>query len=581
MSQAIPGQPFDSQQSRRVLIVSRVLLSALVLMLLGLLVRVAQLQTEPSAQIVALSGSHHSADHLVGRRGNMVDRNRSIVASTGVAWRLYVDPQVIEDPGTFAEKVGYELDYDPAWVARTVFTAGLRRYVVLDHELTKERLAKAKQLRLAGLGLEMWLVRRYPNGPLAGQVIGFVGKDGDGLEGVEKLFNLELTGQEGRMRYIRDVRHRPLWITQGQYRRPTDGQEVCLSLDMKIQAIAEEELRKTCDHFAAQEGQVIVMVPQTGEILAMANYPSFDPNIFGSTDPDRRRNRCVTDVFEPGSTFKPFVWAAILEGGYATPNTIFNCGPGVWRSPQGRRLRDAYPVGKVSFAKVLIKSSNVGMAKAAARMGKKRLYEAVRAMGFGSTSGSGLIGEVPGLVNPLKKWTHFSMTSIPMGQEIGVTGLQMGRALCVIANGGLMVEPKLLAGDDELPHNMVQVKERVLSQKTADRTRAVMRRVVTEGTGRRVNSKKYAVWGKTGTAQVAKEDGRGYEDGAYTACFIGGAPVEKPRIVVVCFVKKPDPAKGYYGGVVAGPCVKNIIERTLEYLGVPPIDTKASRLASR
>lgn len=576
---------------RRVTILGYFFVILLSAALLGLLARVAQLQTQPPEQIAELIESQRSKRSILARRGNLVDRQRRLIATTGVAWRLYVDPKLIKDPGTFSEHVAYNLDYDPAMIEQKLFERRNTRYVVIDKRMTEEKFAKFQGMKASsehrakmyGLNTEMWLERRYPQGKLAGQIVGFVGRDGDGLAGAEKLFEQDLLGTPGSMRYIRDARHRPLWISSADYHRPVDGNVVRTSVDMKIQEIVEQELAKTCAEFGAESGQVIVMNPHTGEILAMANHPTFDPTKFGQTPAKMRRNRCVTDSFEPGSAFKPFVWAALTDAGFGKRGEMIDChSSGVWfisRSRYKRKLRDAYPVGRVTWEKVLIKSSNIGMAKVADRAGNQKLYAAIRKFGFGSTTNSGLIGEVPGLVNPLKKWTRYSLHSIPMGQEVGVTGLQMARATAIIANGGLNVVPTLRAVDRS--QERVPVFERIMSEKTCDYTRQVMRRVVTEGTGRKLKDAKYPIFGKTGTAQVARTDGRGYEPNAYTACFVGGAPAKTPRIVVTCFIHRPDPAKGYYGGVVAGPCTKRIIERTLEYMGVPSDEERDDRSRAR
>jgi cell division protein FtsI/penicillin-binding protein 2 len=435
----------------------------------------------------------------------------------------------------------------------------------------------------------MWQDRQYPLGSLAGQLVGFVGREGRGLEGAEAVFNTELAGQPGELSYVRDSRRRPIAFDDRGYLAPRDGEAVTLSLDLKLQAIVQEELSRTCAEFTAESGHVVMMNPFTGEVLAMASFPFFDPRealgmleamkpaAAGEVDKSPRpwQNRSVTEVFEPGSTFKTFVWAAATQGRHARVDEIFHCGGGSWVSSRGRSLRDAAPVGTVTWAQVLVKSSNIGMAMVGERMGPSRLHRAVRAFGFGQTTGSGLQGEQAGLVVPLSKWTHYSVTSVPMGQEVAVTGLQMCRATAAIANGGLMVAPTLRRVDADDYARDAQVIERVLDPNAAATTLATLRRVATEGTARQMKSSPYAIFGKTGTAQVPrtgndlKRFGPGYEPNAYTACFIGGAPVEAPRVVVACFIRKPDKSKGYYGGIVAGPCVQRILERTLQYLGVP------------
>lgn len=553
----------------RVLWVGRTLIVLLSLTLLGLLGRVVQLKVDPSAPIAALVDSQHSSHTLMGRRGSLLDRRGRVLATTSVAERLFVDPYLIRDHSTFAERVGYGLGYSPVRVATAIASHPQSRYIVLDKRLNDKQLQAFSALDLPGLSLDPDLVREYPCGPLAGQVIGFVGADGRGLEGMERKFNPRLAGSPGELSYLRDAHRQPLWVTPSAYQPEHDGQAVRLSIDITIQAIAEKYLHEAVTKFGADSGQLVVMQPDTGEILAMANDPSFNPNDFKDSKPSQWRNRAVTDVFEPGSIFKPVIWSAATQLGAAKPDEMIDTtSNGVWRTPVGRRLRDAEPNGIITWDKVLIVSSNIGMAKVANRLGNEKLYRIVKAFGFGEPTGSGLPGEVGGIVHPLSRWTAYSTSSIPMGQEIGVTALQMVRAFSAIANGGTLVTPTILALDPSDPLH-VPIRERILLPSIAAHTRAVLRRVVTEGTGRRANSDLYKLFGKTGTAQLPNLKAGGYYQHRYQASFIAGAPLEHPRIVVGCFIHDPDRSKGHYGGTVAAPAVRHVIERTLMYLGVP------------
>lgn len=544
-------------------------LTLVTLAMLAVLARVAQLQTQPPTEIAHMLDDQEARLPMMARRGNILDRSGRVLATSGVATRLFVDPQDIKDPNTFSERVGYALGYDPAKIELLMAQRPDSRYIVIDDQVSEMRLAKISQQKFHGAGTEPYLVRHYPHGSTAGQVLGFVGKEGLGLDGSEAMFDRELTGKPGRLTFIHDAQRRALWINSEDYLLPQDGSTVMLSLDLKIQGIAERALREACEQFSARAGQMVIIDPNSGEILAMANFPPFDPNQFSKSSPELRKNKCITDVVEPGSTFKAFVWSKILDGGFAKPEEMVDCGPGVWVSPQGRTLHDAHPVGLVTFDGVLVKSSNIGMAKTADRMGRLKLYSAVKSFGFGSRTGVNLTGESPGMITPLKQWSHYTMTSVPMGQEVGVTPLQMARALCAIANGGKMITPTLRAGDT---HTTIPVEERVLSEAAAAHTRNVMRHVVTEGTGKKANSSKYDIFGKTGTAQIArlKGQGHGYEPGAYVSAFIAGAPLENPRMVIACYIHRPDPSKGHFGGTVAAPAAMRAIEQTLEYLGVPP-----------
>jgi cell division protein FtsI/penicillin-binding protein 2 len=565
--------PVDT--ARRALLLSRVFAGVITLGMAAVLGRVGFLQLNTPPRIAPLIDSQRSGSELLARRGTILDRHGRAIAVTRIVPRLFVDPLLIDDPGTFSERVGYGMGYDPAWVEQTVNQRLHSRYVVIDQALTDDRIERFAGLKIPGLAIQSRLIRDYPQGPTAGQVVGFVGMDGKGLEGLELTLDKRLVGSSGRLRYWRDARRRPLWVRQDGYQPPTDGQAVRLSLDVTISAIAEQELAIACEQYDARAGEMIVMHPVTGEILAMANWPPSDPRDAGNSDPDIRRNRSVTDAFEPGSTFKPFVWAAATELNLARPDEMIDCHNGFYVSPKGRRLRDAHGYGRLTWEEVLIKSSNIGMAIVGQRMGSAKMHSAIGAFGFGSRPGSKLPGEAAGIVNPLGSWTHYSQTSVPMGQEVAVTALQLTRAFCTLANGGLLVTPTLTPYDtpegapDGTPDSAPAIYERVLSRRIADHTRDVLRRVVTEGTGRKADSSLYAIFGKTGTAQVADTENGGYLEGKYNSVFVCGAPFDDPQIVVLCAIHEPTKAKGYFGGIVAAPPARAVVEQTLTYLTVP------------
>jgi cell division protein FtsI (penicillin-binding protein 3) len=563
--------------ARRALFVGRVIVVMITLGMIGVLVRVGQLQLYPTERIVQLIDSQRSGATLPARRGSIVDRRERLLATTRTAQRLFVDPLLILDPNTFPERIAYQLDYEPATIAERLGRSNSRRYVVIDQNLSDHRLALLEGFRLPGLSTEQCLVRDYPQGKLAGQVIGFVGLEGRGLEGIELKFDHGLLGSDGTMRYWRDAHRRPLWVQQEGYRIPADGQTIALSIDLVIQSFAEDELEATCRKYGAESGQIVVMDPHTGEILALASQPFFNPQDASTTPADLRRNRCVTDVFEPGSAFKPFIWAAATEAGVAQPQQKIDCHGGLYVLPFGRRLRDAYGYGQLTWEYVLVKSSNIGMAVVGLRMGAPRMYAAVRRFGFGAGTGSGLPGEVAGLVNPLGKWTKYSVTSVPMGQEIAVTPLQLARAFCVFANGGFLVAPTIRRIEPEDVGQIVY--ERVLAAATVESTKRALRTVITHGTGRRLKDSDYAIFGKTGTAQVAGPGG--YLPNQYTAVFVCGAPTAEPRIVVACVIQRPDKSKGHYGGVVAAPAAMRVIEKTLTYMGVAPRDVDAEQTSQQ
>lgn len=554
----------------RVLLVGRVTIGLITLVMLVLLGRVVQLQIRPPQPIAQLVDTQYSRSPIEARRGDMRARDGRPIAVSRMVSQLFVDPTLIDEPASYSERIAFALDYDPIDIERTLSDRMHSRFVVLDRRLSEERLDKLRNLRLPGLGTQPRFVREYPQGPLAAPVVGFVGFEGKGLEGLERAMENQLRGENGDIRYLRDAARQPLWVPQNDYQPHRDGRSIYLTLDLTIQAIAEEELAAACKQYNAKSGELIVMDPHTGEILAMANYPSFDPRDVNSSQPDARRNRCVTDVFEPGSIFKPFLWAVATEQRYAHPSEVINAHHGLYVSPRGRRLRDAHPYDRLTWEQGLTKSSNILMAIVAQRMGEQRVHEAISSFGFGAKTGSELPGEVSGVLHPLKRWTHYSITSVPMGQEIGVTALQITRAFCVFGNDGLLITPTIVLRDqpgDEMPRPLLV--QRVLSPAAAELTRRTMRKVVTEGTGRNAKSDLYTIFGKTGTAQVAGKRG-GYLPGQYIGSFVGGAPTENPRVIVGCFIHQPETSRGYYGGIIAAPAARNVIERTLIHMGLPP-----------
>ena len=562
----------DEKRGRRLSWTARAVVITLTLVFVGLLGRVYQLQAHPDPHIEALQESQIGTAHMAAMRGGLIDRTGRVLAATRVGYRLFCDPLFIEDRTIFAETVAYELGYNPAHLDMKLSGRSHKRYVLLDDRMNDEQVDRFKGLDLPGIYMEPITVRDYPQGALAGTLLGFVGRDGDGLEGLERYWEERLLAKPGSFKFMRDYKRRRMWVNGEDYVPFEDGENIRLSIDAYIQRVCEEELKATVEKFGAKSGQIIVMQPHTGEVLAIATYPTYDPNNFGDVEDEQRRNRPVTDVFEPGSIFKPFIWAGLTEMKVVRPNErIDTTTSGAWVMPNGRRLRDVRGKGLISWHEVLKYSSNIGMAKGAVRVDIEDIYNIMRSFGFGKTSGIDLPGEVGGLLtmHEHKGAQSYSHGSWPMGQEIGVTGIQMVRAMSVLANGGVMVQPRIEAwrpaGDGETTTN----PQRVVSQRTAEATLYAMRDSVLSGTGKKANSPYYDFWGKTGTAQLPNFESGGYHQDRYVSSFLGGAPLENPKLVVGCFIQDPDKSVGHYGGIVAAPAVRNVVERSLIYLGVP------------
>ncbi len=570
------SQPQSPSGSSRVLSIAGVSLTLISLALLGMVGRVVQLQLFPERQLKEYDVRVASRSPLIARRGALLDCRRRPLAVTRMGNRLYADPKIIENWGDFAVRVGQATGDNPIEIERTLERAADRRYVVLDELLEQSQQQVIQGLALPGLALEPKPVRLYPQGRMASQLIGFVGRDDHGLDGLEYALESVLSAKSGSVWMLRDVRRHPLWIEREGFRPPQDGVDVRLSIDSVIQKIAEEELDAVCRKHRADRGEIVVMEARTGQMLAMANWPEFDTSKPTGRRADKaRRNRCVTDPFEPGSIFKPFVHAAASTAGIVNVDTLIDTEGGSWTTSFGRHLHDAHAHGTITWGKVLILSSNIGMGKIGERLGAKRMHEAVKGFGFGDQSGSGLPGESAGIVIPLKKWTKYSVTSVPMGQEVAVTPVQLVRGFSAFANGGLVVSPSILAHEAETP-----IYQKAIDPKAAEQTKQLLRKAVTEGTGKNALSERYQIWGKTGTAQVPDRKRGGYKPQAYTASFICAAPLKDPQIIVLVTVHEPDPKIAHYGGVVSAPPAKNVVERTLTYLGVAPdvIDTAPHRL---
>lgn len=557
--------PAEAQQ-RRVLILTRLTVLGLSAIMLALLGRVIQLQHDPTEPIEQRIGTHESTSRIPARRGALLDARGRALAISRLGRRLFVDPKLIEDSTSFAAHLAHAIGGDPARIDRLIHQRPGSRYVVIEPLLDEEQLEAVRQLDMPAVATELRPVRHYPQGETAGRVIGFVGVDHTGLEGIEFALDSVLRGDPGSLEVLRDVRRRPLWAERSGYKPPRNGHNVRLSIDVMIQRIAEEELATAAEKYKPKRAEAVVMHAETGQLLAMANWPGFDPDGPKKKDSTHRRNRCVTDAYEPGSVFKPFLHAKATAAGLARPEQMIDTTEaGVWHTENGRRLRDAHGHGTITWNEVLVLSSNIGMGKVCKQLGPKRMHDAVEDFGFGRTTGTALPGESPGILNPLSKWTSYSLTSIPMGQEIAATPVQLVRGFSTFANDGLMVSPSVLAVEAESP-----IYQRALDEQAARHTRKLLRRVVTDGTGSRAQSEKYRIWGKTGTAQVPDHVNGGYKPRTYSSSFLSGAPLRDPKLIVLVAVHEPDPDIGYYGGIVSAPVAKRIIERTLPYLGVAP-----------
>jgi len=430
-------------------------------------------------------------------------------------------------------------------------------------------IERLKALNLQGIHYQKESKRFYPKRELAAQVLGYVGTDDAGLSGIERQYNDSLQGEPGQMVISVDARKK--WFGRIE-KEPAPGDNVTLTIDEKIQYIVERELEQAMKDTQAIAGTAIVMNPHTGEILALANRPTFNPNVRKEIRNESLKNRAVSDVYEPGSTFKLVTISAALEEKLTNPNEMFDCQMGsiVYN---GMRIRDSRPHGLLSVTDVLAESSDVGAIKIALRLGEQRFYSYIRAYGFGQQTGIELPGETRGLTKPINRWSKVSIAAISMGQEIGISALQLAGLVSTFANDGVYVAPRIVAANTE-PQTQVKLAafqpqnaHRVVSPMTAAEMRQMMRTVVLHGTGVKAQLDGYTSAGKTGTAQKVDPTTGAYSRTKYVGSFAGFAPVNNPEVTVAVIL---DSAVGLHqGGQVAAPVFKRITQQVLEYLHVP------------
>ena len=491
---------------------------------------------------------------IAAARGRILDRKGRVLAESAPA------PSV----GAFADEIAPRdwprlaraLGLSRAEIARKL--KGRRGFVWLARQVSPAVAARVRRLHLAGVHMEQEWRRFYPLGPDAAQVLGFVGVDGHGLEGLEYRWDAWLAGKPGRKRIVRDARGRVLaeeWL-----KRPIPGRDLVLSLDASLQSFAYAALAEAVEAMQARAGSVVVLSVPGREVLAMANWPSFNPNAYRRFARASFRNRAITDAFEPGSAMKPFTFAAALEAGMFGPQDRLFCERGRLQLADVV-IHDDHPFGYLTLAQALARSSNICAAKVALALGKARVFATISAFGFGKKTGIELPGESAGILRRPKTWTKVDLATIAFGQGVAVTALQLAAAFAAIADGGRWQAPTII----KQAH--ARASRRAVSAKTAQMLAAMLRLAASpEGTGARAQPAGWLVAGKTGTAQKPGPDG--YARDRYNAVFAGFAPYEHPEIVVV--VRLDEPKRAIYGGVAAAPVFRRIVAHALPYLGRAP-----------
>jgi cell division protein FtsI/penicillin-binding protein 2 len=501
-------------------------------------------------------------------RGLILDRQGRELARSVDVDSFYADPREVENVEAAASALAGALGADAAALASRLREGkeARRGFVWLARRVEDERASAVRALKLKGIYSTEEQRRRYPKGALAAHVLGFVGLDAEGLAGVEQVYNAALTGEKGRLVLDADAKRRTFESAGSDAR---DGRTLVLTIDQTVQYIVERELAAAMERTQAKSAAAVVLEPRTGEVLALANAPSFDPNDAGSVSVESRRNDSLQNIYEPGSTFKIVPFAGALEEKLITPETRIDC-PGSISLP-GRVVGD-HATGSLTATEALAKSSNVAAIKLGQRLGNERLYEYIRRLGFGAKTGVELPGETAGLIRPVSKWQPGSIGSIPIGHEVGVTPVQMAAAYAAVANDGVRVAPHLVREVRDAEGRTVSRAEpeshRVVSAETAQVLRRMMEEVTLKGTARAAQLDGYTAAGKTGTAQKIDPKTRAYSHTKYVASFVGFAPIENPAVVIIVVI---DEAVGLHqGGQVAAPVFSQIANQVLPYLEVRP-----------
>lgn len=504
---------------------------------------------------------------IPARRGTIVDRNGEPLAISTPVASVWADPSKLVTQPETVRALARALEIEPARLMARLEERREKAFLYLRRRASPEHSAAVESIiaKTDGtlIGLEPEYRRFYPSGEIFGHLIGFTDIDDRGIEGLELAYDGWLSAEPGLRRVIQDGRRRVVEEVE-RVRPPRHGQELVLTIDRRLQFIAYRELKRAVEEHNAKAASAVVVDVATGEILAMVNQPAYNPNSGRAGKGETRRNRALTDVFEPGSTMKPFVVAAALEQGLLTPNTPIDTNPGYMRVGRNR-VRDIHNYGRLNTTSVITKSSNVGVVKIAQRMDRERLWSLYREIGFGRPTDVGFPGESRGLLRHHGDWSDFEYATHAFGYGLAVTAVQLAQAYSVLAADGVRRPLQLLrhGAASELP-------ERVLSVQTARTTRAIMETVVSDkGTARRAAIDGYRVAGKTGTAKKAVDGG--YAAKRFQAVFAGMAPASEPRFVMVVVVDEPR-GKHYYGGIVAAPVFARVMTGALRLYNVPPDD---------
>lgn len=508
-------------------------------------------------------------------RGNILDRNGNELAVNTIMDTIYATPSLIEDRKEFAKEVALILKEDEQklldkLIRQTEFTYLARK---AEPEISREIKKLVKEDNIEGIGFLKESKRYYPNATIGSHVIGFSGMDNHGLSGIELHYDDLLYGTPGKIIAERDVSGSLIPRSIQSSSRPKDGANVRLSIDREIQYKAEVELKEAVKKYKAKAGSIVVMDPENGEIYAIASVPGFNPNKLSTIRDGNSRNRAITDLYEPGSTMKVIIACAALDEGLCSPSTAFHLEPTIKIGQKTIKEAHPRPAKTFTFSEIIQESSNVGAVKIGLMLGKERINDYLEKFGFREKTGVDYPGEATSYYLNVDDWAQTTLANIPFGQGICSNQLMMTRAYAVIANDGIPVKPHFLIDATDKRGRIIEEarvtrQKRIIGESTCAKMRGILEKTVLDGTGGLAKVQNYRVGGKTGTAQKAKVNGRGYEKGKYIASFIGMAPIQDPKLVISVAIDEPEGA--IYGGAVAAPTFSKIAEFALRYLKIPP-----------
>ena len=537
--------------------------------------RMFQLQVLKKEQLYKLAARQQSSQiPLVPKRGTIYDRNENELAVSIEVDSAYAESKKVVEVEKTVQKLSAIFQNDQKELREKLKSR--KSFEWIERKISPKEAEAVKALNLSGIHFLRENKRFYPNSHLAAHIIGFVGLDSKGLEGIELQHDVLLNGKQNVFITERDAMGRGIMTGGGPYEKEEHYRNIILTIDKQIQHVAETELSHSVQKWGANGGMVIVMDPKTGKILALTSYPSFNPNQFIQYRPRSWRNRAVSDVFEPGSMFKAFLAAAVLEEKIVQPSDSFYCENGFY-TVYDRTIRDHSKHGWLTFHQVIKVSSNIGAAKAAEKIGKERFYRYLCDFGFGEKTRVGLPGEAKGIVQHPRYWPPITLNTIAFGQGIAVTGIQMATALCAIVNGGVLMKPQVVERITNEKGVVIQsfkpgTVRRVISEETSRKVMALLKATTEKGgTGEQAVPQGYEVGGKTGTAQKVDSILGGYSEDRFTSGFMGFAPADEPKIVVLVVIDEPRGST--YGGVVAAPVFRAIVEKVLPYLNILPKGT--------